>query len=434
MKKLFNTFYDYTKEEYDEIWANGIFVLDANVLLNLYRYTEETRKELLQILNKISDRLWIPHQVGLEYHANRITVILEQIVAYDQITQSLSDSSQTVVSKLDEKFKKFKDRHPSIKIDSITQNINEYFTTLIEEAKEQKKLHPNLLEKDNILEIITDLFKDNVGDSYNQDQLDKIFSEGEKRYKIERPPGYEDLKEKQGEVKYHNDLIIKSEYGDLIVWKQIIEKAKSDEKSIIFITDDVKEDWWKIVKGRTIGPRDELINEFTFETNQSLLMYNTERFMQYASESLKSALSPEAIEEVQKLTKADKNSDNNDFYEFKRKMGELRDKYGDKKITYQLLTKDYDNTFRDNNINLKEFITDDLLHRVHNMMTRNIESDGAKNRSEVNIIIVTTLSMYHPNLEPSQLNKLSKLIFDELIKREFIAEYATQEGVFYFLP
>ncbi|MEI2442326.1 PIN-like domain-containing protein [Priestia megaterium] len=435
MKKLFNTYYEYTKEEYDEIWGDGIFVLDANVLLNLYRYTEDTRKELLEILYNISDRLWIPHQIGLEYHSNRVSVILEQIVAFDQITASLSKSSQTVISGLSKDFKKFKKRHPSIKIDSITEKIDNYFNNLIKETKQQKEAHPNLLEHDNILEIITDLFKDKIGDSYDQNQLNEIFREGEERYKNQRPPGYEDSNAKKGSVRYYNDLIIKNEYGDLIVWKQIIEKAKNEKKPIVFITDDVKSDWWETVSGRTLGPKDELVNEFKFETNQNLVMYNTERFMRYASESLKSKLSPEAIEEVEKLNKADRDDHFQEFQEWMENIEKIDKKMMPKnELAYNLLAKNHSYFFKDHYMeNLKEIITEELLHEIYKMMQEDLGTGVAKKKSELNTIMLTILNMYHPYLELNQINTLCKLILDKLIERKLIFQFVASETVLYFI-
>ena len=44
MRKTFPGYYRPTEAEFRRLWDKCIFVLDANVLLNLYRYSEETRK------------------------------------------------------------------------------------------------------------------------------------------------------------------------------------------------------------------------------------------------------------------------------------------------------------------------------------------------------------------------------------------------------
>ncbi|MCK4822571.1 hypothetical protein KA005_42800 [bacterium] len=39
------------------LWNTCLFVLDANVLLNLHSYSQETSNELIGTLKQISDRL-----------------------------------------------------------------------------------------------------------------------------------------------------------------------------------------------------------------------------------------------------------------------------------------------------------------------------------------------------------------------------------------
>ena len=46
--------------------------------------TDFDRDELLKVLQhpKIKDRVWLPHQVGYEYHDNRVEVIIGQREMY----------------------------------------------------------------------------------------------------------------------------------------------------------------------------------------------------------------------------------------------------------------------------------------------------------------------------------------------------------------
>ncbi|MGD0990767.1 MAG: PIN-like domain-containing protein, partial [Candidatus Sulfotelmatobacter sp.] len=89
MRKTFPGYYRPSEPEFRRLWDRCIFVLDANVLLNLYRYSDVTRKKLLDILLKIQSRLWV-HQAALEYQRNRLEVISAQREAYKQIEQLLT--------------------------------------------------------------------------------------------------------------------------------------------------------------------------------------------------------------------------------------------------------------------------------------------------------------------------------------------------------
>jgi predicted nucleic acid-binding protein len=46
-------------------------VPDTNVFLNLYRYTSATRDDLFAALGSLGSRLWVPHQVLVEFWRNR---------------------------------------------------------------------------------------------------------------------------------------------------------------------------------------------------------------------------------------------------------------------------------------------------------------------------------------------------------------------------
>ncbi|MDC5679235.1 PIN-like domain-containing protein, partial [Acinetobacter baumannii] len=64
MKEQFKGFYNLEEKEFEELWNNGIFIFDTNVLLNLYRYQYDTRDALLKVMEKLTNRVWIPYHVG----------------------------------------------------------------------------------------------------------------------------------------------------------------------------------------------------------------------------------------------------------------------------------------------------------------------------------------------------------------------------------
>ena len=78
MRDLFREYYRPADEEFSRLWQEATFVFDTNVLLHLYRYTPSTRNDLLKVIEALQQRIWIPHQVGLEFSRKRIDVIVEQ--------------------------------------------------------------------------------------------------------------------------------------------------------------------------------------------------------------------------------------------------------------------------------------------------------------------------------------------------------------------
>ena len=58
-----------TEAEYRHLLTDGLVIPDTNVFLNLYRYNEQTRSDLLTVLNGLGNRLWVPRQVMEEFGA-----------------------------------------------------------------------------------------------------------------------------------------------------------------------------------------------------------------------------------------------------------------------------------------------------------------------------------------------------------------------------
>ena len=167
------------------------------------------------------------------------------------------------------------------------------------ELEKQKANHPDFKTEDTVLNEITELFDDCVGEEFSKDELTKIYSEGKERYANEIPPGYKDenTKQKKG---------LRNIYGDLVIWKELLNYTKNKKNPLIFITDDRKEDWWTIDKGKTIRPREELIKEFFDFTGIRILIYNADQFLTYAKErGLLPEIKDETIEEVKDIRVSD---------------------------------------------------------------------------------------------------------------------------------
>lgn len=52
---------------------------DANVLLNIYRYSDDTQKGLEDVFKTFVERTRLPYQVAFEYARNRAKTIIDQV-------------------------------------------------------------------------------------------------------------------------------------------------------------------------------------------------------------------------------------------------------------------------------------------------------------------------------------------------------------------
>jgi len=290
MKKMFPGHYRPTEKELRDLWDNCLFVIDANVLLNMYRYSPNTRAQLFTIFKSISDRLWVPYQAALEYQTNRLNVIAQQKKAYGDISSAL----EKFRNQLDAKVNEYR-RHPYVDSSQILKQVEKTIIDIEQDLQKREQKHPDLIHQDNIRDTLTSLLDGKIGQPYAPERLRNICKEGEERYKRSLPPGYSDAATKDSDKKY----------GDLILWFQIMDKIKEDKRPVLLITDDTKDDWWWKFNGQVIGPRPELIEELLAETKQVGYLYRSDQFMTYAEQYLKQQVNQHAIDEVRAIRKDD---------------------------------------------------------------------------------------------------------------------------------
>ena len=281
MRDIFPAYFRPSDTGYKALWKDAVFAIDANVVLNLYRYSTETRKQLEATLSALKARLFIPHQAAREFLRNRLSVTAGQANEYAKAIDKLNELAATLTDRR---------KHPYLEEAELPQ-FNETVERLRHQLDSQKASLLVRLSNDEILEFIEKVFDGHTGKPFEPEHLARIAAEGEKRYEARTPPGFEDIKKDDAGDPYRK-------YGDLILWKQIIAHAKTTGKPILFVTDDSKEDWWLKQSGRTIGPRTELREEFIAEAKQDFWMYTVDKFIEEASKVTKTEVSEKAIAEI----------------------------------------------------------------------------------------------------------------------------------------
>jgi hypothetical protein len=309
MKKSFSGFYNPTDEEIADAWRheNTVFIFDTNVLLDIYSYKEITRKDFFSSLEKLKGNIWIPFHVGLEYQRNRLEIISKAKAAFRHAKEELN-SIKSLETK--NKIKSITDMFPSLleKTSKLSKDIDKLISDYENDLNELDEKQPCVRSHDKIREKLNDLFCDKVGAEPSQDKIDAIEKDGEERYKNKIPPGFCDESNKKDECFYYGGVKYKKKYGDLIIWKQIIEYLESNKNinNVIFITNDLKRDWWYIIDSggqKRIGPHALLINEIKKLDNIKLFdMYTAADFLRNTSEySSDFDISDESISNVKEI-------------------------------------------------------------------------------------------------------------------------------------
>lgn len=295
MKSSFPGHFANGSEDVKEIWKDCLFVLDANVLLSLYRFSDATRTELFNVFNSLKGRLWIPHQVAQEYLTNRLGVIGDQVKSYEETVKKVESLRKGLENV---------NQAPFVSVET-QQEAAKFFDRLNDEFIQNKGVHERRIYSDDIKDELEALFEGRVGAPYSRDEMEELVTKGKARYDEKIPPGFSDVK-KGGESELFTDRC--KPYGDYFVWLQMISKAKSSGVPIVFVTGDVKEDWWLSFQGKTIGPLPALIQEFQEAANTKFYMYTPHKFLERANEHLEQAVSQVAVDEI-------KSSERHDLFE-----------------------------------------------------------------------------------------------------------------------
>ncbi len=163
MKETFFEYYDPNEKEITKIWKDGYFSFDANVLLNLYRYTDSTRDKFFKVLKIVENNSILTYQAGKEYHKNRLIAIVDgQLTAYDNLSNFFSKKYGEIEAELN-KHKK----HSYIETDKINKYVNTAIVKIKKDISQLKENHPDLFNEDSIKDFLTKLFDKKITAPYD---------------------------------------------------------------------------------------------------------------------------------------------------------------------------------------------------------------------------------------------------------------------------
>lgn len=306
------------EEKEKRLWNDAVFAFDSSALLDFYFLPQKTRQKIYdEIFSSLPKRLWLPHHVEYEFLKNREGIIPKPVKEkyeplkekINNIRTSLSKEIQKRIDEISRETKK-DNKHPYIeqteieKLKALTDSFEKEVKCLEENIFKQisaaEKEILNVKGNDDILKALEEHFS--VGREFSFAEILEITKEGKHRYEFKIPPGYGDLlqKEKKGT----------QIFGDLIIWKQILEFSQEKKLPIIFITNDIKkdEDWCYLDKSakedRILSPREELLKEIKDCSNVEFWMYNLPQFLFHANKYLESKFSEQTIQNITQFLNA----------------------------------------------------------------------------------------------------------------------------------
>lgn len=277
MRDTFPGWYQPDEREVEATWKSGLIVFDASAILNLYQYANDPRQEFFDVLESVRERLWLPHQAAMEFQRNRVKTIVNQVKMIGPLKTKISNAGSALLGSLEDQ--KLLNRMPIVDTRDVRSEISQSVSKILDSLNQCEEQTIKLLDEDTIRARIDGIFLERVGaQPQDQARLNTLHDDGKKRLGQRMPPGFSD--EKKGDASYTcNGLHFYNKYGDYILWTQILEYVSSESiPSLIFVTDDEKEDWWQVADlpgRRAFAPHPELVREFRELSNGGTLLFLT---------------------------------------------------------------------------------------------------------------------------------------------------------------
>ncbi|MFI5778845.1 PIN-like domain-containing protein [Nocardia sp. NPDC051570] len=280
-----------TDEEVRNALRGALLSLDANVLLNFYRYSPKAQSALAELLRAASDRVWVSHQAAREFWRNRFKAIGDRKQATDTVEKTLKESENKALQGIATWAKQR--AVPAEVQKQIQEQIQASFSAA-HKLIDAEAVHSGRITydgtTDSVVIMLRELLEGRVGPPLSTEEHKTAVIEADRRFKERIPPGFAEKKSDDGS---DGDGIT----GDYLVWHQSILEAKRRDLPLAIVTGDEKEDWWWKHRGGFMGPRAELINEFASHSPHSLVLIRPVQLIDHAS-VLDIAVSAEAASDV----------------------------------------------------------------------------------------------------------------------------------------
>ena len=250
--------------ELDAALREAVVAVDANVLLDLYRFRPQTSRDLIKTLRSLGDRLVVPHQALREFWRRRQRAQDSPGGATKAATDALDKSGRSIGDALATWA-----RAVGVDDDEVSDLIAPGRTTPWATLKgELENVSQDASAEgggDPILEQLEEILAGRVTSPLAPEEWAECVAEANRRIEAEEPPGYMDADKQDGDLP-------EGGAGDYLVWYEATRYAKEQDRDLLIVTRDQKEDWWWRQKTDFIGPRPELTLEYHQLTGRRLFL------------------------------------------------------------------------------------------------------------------------------------------------------------------
>jgi PIN like domain len=260
--------------ELDIALREAIVAVDANVLLDLYRFRPQTSQDLIKTLKSVGDRLVVPHQALREFWRRRQRSQDSPRGATKSATDALAKSSRSICDALATWAK-------AVGVDNeelaeLTGRVGAFLDALTGDLQQVLEDVDAGRGGDSILAQLQEILEGRVTSPLSVEEWNECVAEANRRIEAEQPPGYLDMDKL-------DSALAEGGAGDYLVWYQATRYAKEQAQDLLIVTRDQKEDWWWRQQSDFIGPRPELALEYHELTGRRLFLMRPADLLERAS-------------------------------------------------------------------------------------------------------------------------------------------------------
>ncbi|MFR9780674.1 PIN-like domain-containing protein, partial [Micromonospora sp. MS34] len=200
-----------SSDDIDAALRKAVVAIDANVLLDLYRFRPQTSRDLIKTLKGLGDRLVVPHQALREFWRHRQRSQGSPRGATKAATDALAKSGRSMRDALATWAKAV--GVDDDELSDLTARVDDFVEALKDEL--QHVLQDADAERggDPILEQLEELLAGRVTSPLPHEEWTECVAEANRRIEAEEPPGFRDAD------KQVNDSP-EGGAGDYLVWYQ----------------------------------------------------------------------------------------------------------------------------------------------------------------------------------------------------------------------
>ncbi|MGW4285753.1 PIN domain-containing protein [Streptomyces sp. NPDC004673] len=298
--------------DYRQAIQTYTIAIDTNVLLDLYRFTPKARHELLDLLRKVQERLWVPHQVAKEYFARRIDALKDQLDLYESVPRELKTLHDRAITQVNTFARRcsLSDKDKEALSDPLRKALASVMSEIERHRNSLDLTLAKVASNDPILEALADILDGRTGQSFTTAEESNLLEDYSERAAAKVPPGYKDASKAE------------NPHGDFFVWEQMMRHSKERGRPTLFITSDVKEDWFHRAAGIPVGARPELIAEMQERAECDFLILQLSSFLKESKEALGAEVSEATYEAAKNVALESSLKEKSSYFAIPREMYE----------------------------------------------------------------------------------------------------------------